>query len=135
MVEPFTESVANNNSEFNKTIMLSNDYTEPIDPEDNFTETTDTETESIVDASSDDSDVEVFETPNETVHDTRDSQKDNIKEKLNQSIKEVYIREKKNRNNTKTKNILGINYDTYCTNDKTKLKRHLMVKSNPLLTT
>jgi hypothetical protein len=51
---------------------------------------------------------------------------------LNKSIKEIYINDKKRKNEKKIKKILGVkmNYDTYIQQDKKKLRNYLILNPN-----
>ena len=51
---------------------------------------------------------------------------------LNKTIKEIYINDKKRRNEKKIKKILGVkmNYDTYIQQDKRKLRNYLILNQN-----
>ena len=78
---------------------------------------------------------EVIPVENNSINktDVKDNDDDNNDDQfhidLNKSIKEIYINDKKRKNEKKIKKILGVkmNYDTYIQQDKRKLRNYLIL--------
>lgn len=62
----------------------------------------------------------------------KDKNEEQFQIDLNKSIKEIYINDKKRKNEKKIKKILGVkmNYDTYIQQDKRKLRNYLILNQN-----
>lgn len=65
-------------------------------------------------------------------HKHEDKNEEQFQIDLNKSIKEIYINDKKRKNEKKIKKILGVkmNYDTYIQQDKRKLRNYLILNQN-----